>query len=65
MDLSDEELVLRLRERDGAGRRYAGHDVDACKYSEYYDNQPCPWCEAARRRLDREAARDVERRSSP
>ena len=61
MDVSDEELVVRLRERDGDDRRYGGHDVAECRYAELYEDQPCPWCEAVRRRLEREAAGEQAR----
>ena len=61
MDVSDEELVVRLRERDGDERRYGGHNVAECKYAEFYEGQSCPWCEAARHRAEREAASEQSR----
>jgi hypothetical protein len=61
MDVSDEELVLQLRQRDGDDRRYGGHDPAECRYAEFYEGQTCPWCEAVRRRQERQAGAEQSR----
>ena len=57
MDLPDAELVRRLEARDGPLGTYArAHSADGeCRYSEMYDGEPCPWCEAEANRRRRNA----------
>ena len=57
VDLADPELLLQLTQRDGPlPERSWPHSAEGeCRYSELYRGQPCPWCEAERRRLQREA----------
>jgi hypothetical protein len=52
MDVGDTELVRLLTERDGPlPERSWSHSTEGeCRYSDLYDGQPCPWCEAERRR---------------
>jgi hypothetical protein len=58
VDLPDEELLQRLIARDGPlPERSWSHSAEAeCRYSELYDGEPCPWCEAEKRRRERETA---------
>lgn len=46
LNLSDRELVWRLRERDGVMPvRVPSHDTDGrCKYAGQYPRGGCPWC---------------------
>jgi hypothetical protein len=57
VDLADEEMVTQLLARDGPmPDRSWSHSADGeCRYSELYDGEPCPWCEAETRRREREA----------
>jgi hypothetical protein len=57
MQLDDAEMVRQLAARDGAVsyRRHVRPD-EPCPYEELYSNGSCPWCEAERRRLQRETA---------
>jgi hypothetical protein len=58
MDVPDAEMVKRLEKRDGPlGSYWRPHSSEGvCRYSEMYDGEPCPWCEAETRRRQREAA---------
>ena len=58
MNVSDEELMVLLEQRDGPlpERSWSHASEGECRYSELYEGQPCPWCEAAKRRGQDEAA---------
>lgn len=58
VDLADEEIVRQLEARDGPmpDRSWSHSNDGECRYSELYDGEPCPWCEAETRRREREAA---------
>jgi hypothetical protein len=58
VDLADEELIKRLTVRDGPipERSWSHAEEGECRYSEMYDGEPCPWCEAAARRREHDAA---------
>jgi hypothetical protein len=57
VDVADDELIKLLTDRDGPipDRSWSHADEGECRYSEMYDGEPCPWCEALARRLEREA----------
>jgi hypothetical protein len=52
MNVSDEELIRFLAERDGPlGSRWRPHRGGGpCAYSSLYENDDCPWCEAEAKR---------------
>ena len=56
VDLADEEMVKQLVARDGPmpNRSWSHAAEGECRYSELYDGEPCPWCEAETRRRERE-----------
>ena len=56
VDLADAEMVKQLLERDGPmpDRSWSHSSEGECRYSELYNGEPCPWCEAEARRLERE-----------
>jgi hypothetical protein len=58
VDVADAEMVELLEQRDGplADRSWPHSSEGECRYSELYKGQPCPWCEAEKRRRQREAA---------
>jgi hypothetical protein len=58
VNVPDIELVVLLEDRDGPlpERSWSHASEGECRYAELYDGQPCPWCEADRRRREREAA---------
>jgi hypothetical protein len=58
MNVPDTDLVRLLTERDGPlpERSWPHVSEDRCRYSEMYEGRECPWCAAARRRSQREAA---------
>lgn len=58
MNVSDTELISLLEQRDGPlpERSWPHASGSACRYTELYDGQPCPWCEAVRRRQEGEAS---------
>jgi hypothetical protein len=55
MDVADTELIRLLTDRDGPlPERSWSHSTEGeCRYSNLYDGQLCPWCEAERRREER------------
>jgi hypothetical protein len=57
VDLPDDDLIKRLTDRDGPlpDRSWSHAEEGECRYSELYDGELCPWCEAAERRREREA----------
>jgi hypothetical protein len=57
VNVPDVDLVKLLEARDGPlVERSFAHDEANCRYSEQYEGQACPWCEAVRRRHERQAA---------
>src|SRR5688572_24939082 len=56
MDVADADMVRELELRDGRLKeRSLSHAASgACRYSDLYPDQTCPWCEAERRRVERE-----------
>ena len=58
MDVADIDLVRILAQRDGPlpDRSWPHSSEGDCRYSETYRGKECPWCAAARRRAEREAA---------
>jgi hypothetical protein len=58
VNVSDTELLVLLEKRDGPlpERSWSHASEGECRYSELYDGQTCPWCEAAKRRAEREGA---------
>ena len=58
VDLPDEELLRQLIARDGPlpERSWSHSGEGECRYSELYNGEPCPWCDAEQRRREREAA---------
>jgi hypothetical protein len=57
VDVADTELIALLERRDGPlpERSWSHASEGECRYAEMYDGQPCPWCEAEKRRKAREA----------
>jgi hypothetical protein len=57
VDLPDAEMLRRLVARDGPlpERSWSHSEEGECRYSELYEGEPCPWCEAETRRREREA----------
>ncbi len=60
VQLADEELIEQLTARDGPlpDRIWPHSDEGECGFSELYEGEPCPWCEAEARRDERETNRD-------
>jgi hypothetical protein len=58
LNVADTELIVLLEQRDGPlpDRSWSHASEGECRYAELYDGQACPWCAAARRREQREAA---------
>jgi hypothetical protein len=58
VNVSDTELIFLLEKRDGPlpQRSWSHASEGECRYSELYEGQACPWCEAAKRRAEQEAA---------
>jgi len=66
VDLADEDLIRLLTARDGPmpDRSWSHADEEECRYSELYDGEPCPWCEAEASRREREAQAPTADRSA-
>jgi hypothetical protein len=58
VDVADEMMLALLEARDGPlpERSWPHESEDRCRYSELYDGEPCPWCEAVRRREQLDAS---------
>jgi hypothetical protein len=58
VDVPDTELIVLLERRDGPlpERSWSHASEGECRYAEMYDGRGCPWCEAEKRRKQREAA---------
>jgi hypothetical protein len=52
-------MLALLEARDGPlpERSWPHESEDRCRYSELYDGEACPWCEAVRRRQEAEASK--------
>lgn len=60
VNVPDSELIVLLEKRDGPlpERSWSHLSKDGvCRYAELYDDEPCPWCEAEKRRRSREGAK--------